>query len=60
MMFCAPAPLNGAHTSEVKVEHRSLPLCFDYLPDATMVIVSGHQSLHKGLTITETRKTASG
>lgn len=27
--------------SEVMVSHRSLPLCFDFLPDATPLIVSG-------------------
>src|ERR1700739_3606764 len=27
--------------SEVVVEHRSLPLCFDFLPDATLVLASG-------------------
>lgn len=27
-------------TSEVVVRHRSLPLCFDFLPDGTMLVVS--------------------
>jgi sugar lactone lactonase YvrE len=27
--------------SEVVVEHRSLPLCFDFLPDGTLVLASG-------------------
>ena len=30
-----------AHSSEIKLEHRSLPLCFDFLPDSTMVVASG-------------------
>ena len=29
--------------SEVVVEHRSLPLCFDFLPDGTLVLASGPQ-----------------
>jgi sugar lactone lactonase YvrE len=33
--------LSGARTTEVKIEHRSLPLCFDFLPDGTLVIASG-------------------
>jgi sugar lactone lactonase YvrE len=33
--------LGGAHTSEIQLEHRSLPLCFDFLPDSTLVVASG-------------------
>ena len=35
--------LSGARTTEVKIEHRSLPLCFDFLPDGTLVIASGRE-----------------
>jgi sugar lactone lactonase YvrE len=30
-------------TSEVVVRHESLPLCFDFLPDGTLILVSGPQ-----------------
>ena len=41
--------LSGAHSSEVELEHRSLPLCFDFLPDSTMVVASGpEQAILRG------------
>jgi sugar lactone lactonase YvrE len=33
--------LGAAGHSEVVVEHRSLPLCFDFLPDGALVLASG-------------------
>jgi hypothetical protein len=33
--------LGAAAHSEVIVEHRSLPLCFDFLPDGALVLASG-------------------
>ena len=33
--------LSGPHSSEVEIEHRSLPLCFDFLLDSTLVLASG-------------------
>jgi sugar lactone lactonase YvrE len=32
--------LSGRHTSRVEIAHRSLPLCFDFLPDSTLVLAS--------------------
>src|ERR1700757_2281189 len=41
--------LSGAHSSEIKLEHHSLPLCFDFLPDSTMVVASGpEQAILRG------------
>ncbi|MEP7054527.1 MAG: SMP-30/gluconolactonase/LRE family protein [Actinomycetota bacterium] len=33
--------VDGQGRSELMIEHKSLPLCFDFLPDGTPVIVSG-------------------
>jgi hypothetical protein len=33
--------LGAVGQSEVIVEHRSLPLCFDFLPDGALVLASG-------------------
>jgi sugar lactone lactonase YvrE len=35
--------IDPAGNSEIVVEHRSLPLCFDFLPDGTLVLASGPQ-----------------
>ena len=32
---------SGAHASRVEIEHRSLALCFDFLPDSTLELASG-------------------
>src|SRR4051794_12426138 len=32
--------IDDAATSELMVEHTSLPLCFDFLPDGRLVLVS--------------------
>ena len=38
--------VDDAGTTEVVVEHRSLPLCFDFLPDGRLVLVSNqHREL---------------
>jgi sugar lactone lactonase YvrE len=33
--------VSGTGSSEVMIEHRSLPLCFDFLADGTPIVVSG-------------------
>jgi sugar lactone lactonase YvrE len=35
--------VDSAGHSEVVIEHRSTPLCFDFLPDGTPMLVSGPQ-----------------
>jgi sugar lactone lactonase YvrE len=35
--------VTGPGQTEVVVQHASLPLCFDFLPDGTLVLVSGPQ-----------------
>ena len=35
--------VDPAGTTEVVVEHRSLPLCFDFLPDGRLVLVSNQE-----------------
>ena len=35
--------IDPAGNSEIVVEHRSLPLCFDFPPDGTLVLASGPQ-----------------
>jgi sugar lactone lactonase YvrE len=35
--------VDGAGATEIVVEHRSLPLCFDFLPDGRLVLVSNQE-----------------
>jgi sugar lactone lactonase YvrE len=35
--------VDDAGTTEVVVEHRSLPMCFDFLPDGRLVVVSNQE-----------------